>query len=155
MILDPEVRLQFVGIDRCGLILDVAPDESMECVTPDVWNPLQADLPAPLDRAGHPSLVASVAAPLAFGLAADQGFIDLDHPKQRRAVRFAMSHRGADAVTEIPGCLVGDTDGALQLVGRNPLLAFENEINRQKPLPQRQVGIVHDRSRRHAELVAA
>lgn len=59
-------------------------------------------------------------------------------------------------MTEIPSRLVGaDPEDPLKLVSAHALLALAHQEDGEEPRPERQVGIVHDRSSRHAELVVA
>ena len=104
------------------------------------------------------SLVPNVSADeIVQGMAADVGDsfdsdlsgIALDGSGER-----VVAHGLADAVGEIPGCTIGsDAELPMELTGRDTFLGFAHEINRQKPLAKRQVGIVHDGSRCYGEVV--
>ena len=152
---DSEVRLQLVCVDRLSLILHRASDEVMQRAPLDVRDALDTNLPAALDGTGHPSLVAFIGHALALGSATDQRFIHFDDPEQRRPFKRIVAHRFADTVAEIPSGLVGDPEGAVELIGRHALAGLAHQVDRCEPLSQRQVRIVHNRSRRRAELVAA
>jgi hypothetical protein len=58
-------------------------------------------------------------------------------------------------MAEIPCGLVGDSESALELVGRDALFALYNEVDCKKPFPQRKVGIVKDGASGNREAVAA
>ena len=61
----PMLGLELVGVDRLGLVADVALDEVMDRMLLDVREALYPDAPTALDRARHPVLVvAPVLAPL-------------------------------------------------------------------------------------------
>ena len=77
----------------------------------------------------------------------------LHDPAQRlRVYRF---HRGADAMAEVPGRLVGDAERPLDLVRAHPLLGLAEQVDAQKPLPQGQVRVIENRPRRDRKLVPA
>ena len=121
-----------------------------------VRDALHTDVSAALDSAGDPSLVALVSAALALSLAADQGFVHFDDADQSVGpVSGSLPMASLYPVTEVPSGFVGDAQDALELVGAHALLGLAHEVNGQEPLAERKVGIMHDRSGRHAELVAA
>ena len=74
---------------------------------------------------------------------------------QSRAVEGIVAHCFTDAVTEIPGRLVGHFDSPLELEGGYARLGFAHQVNGDKPLAERQVGIMHDGSGGDGELIAA
>ena len=125
----------------------------MEGVLADVGDALDVDAPPPLDGAGHPVVV--VTPVLAMALAAYHRLVHFDHSDQRGSTERVVAHRFADAVAQVPSRLVGDSQGALELVGAHALLALAHEVDGEEPLTERQVRAVHDCVGRHAELVAA
>ena len=127
----------------------------MESVLADVLDALKADAAAALDCPSNPSLVALICAALAPRLPAYQRFVNLDDAEQSRAVKGVVAHGLADAVTEIPGRLVGHSDGPLELEGRDAFLGLTHKVDGDEPLAKRQVGIVHDGAGRDAETVPA
>ena len=58
-------------------------------------------------------------------------------------------------MAEVPGRLVGDAESPLDLVRAHALPGLAEQVDAQKPLPQRQMGVVEDRPCRHRELVPA
>src|SRR6266446_6374972 len=58
-------------------------------------------------------------------------------------------------MAEIPRRLIRDCQSALHLISRDAFLGLTNEIDRKKPLPQWQVRVMEDRTRRDGELIAA
>ena len=156
VILNPHVGLQLIGVNRLSLILNGSMDEIMESVTLDIGNALDSNLTAiPLDGPRDPSLVALVCMTLAFGTATYQCLIHFHDPEKSGSGEGIVSHRLSDAVTQIPGCLVRDSQSAVKLVRAHALLGFAHEIDGGKPLSQGQVGVVHNGSRGHAEMIAA
>ena len=149
-----EVGLEFVRVGGFGFVLDGAVDEAMEGVALHVRDTLKPHLPVTLDGSRDDGLVALVPASPALHLAAHVGFVHFDNTDQRRAVKGIVTHGFADTMAEIPSRLVGDSKGTLHLLGGNALLGFAHEVYGEEPLTQGQVGIMHDGSSRHAELVA-
>ena len=90
---------------------------------------------------------------LAFGFSADIGFIHFDSTVQHGPLYFF--HSSADAVAEIPSGLVADLDRSPYLVSRNSFLAFDHQIDGQKPFPKRQMCVVKDRSTSDRKLITA
>ena len=152
---DAQVGLQLVGVDRLGLVIDGPLDKAVKRVAPDVGDALHSDLASALDGSGHPRLVALVGAAPASRLSTDHSFVHLHYPYQRGSGQRVVAHRFADAVAQIPGRLVRYSQGSVKLVGRHALLGHAHQVDGQEPRPNRQVGVVHDSSRRDAELVAA
>ena len=119
-----------------------------------VRNDLQADFPAAFHNTSDGDLVARETAPVAAGLAADPRFVSFDHGAVKRLVT-GVSHRRANPVTEIPRGLVGNANGAFDLVCRNPLFRFQHDVGREKPFPQRQFRVMQNRPGHHGKLIAA
>ena len=116
---------------------------------------LQLYATIPLDGPGNPSFVSLVGSPPTPSFAANKGFIHFDNSQEGRAVEGVIAHRFTDAVTEIPSRLVGHFDGPLELKGGYALLGFTHQVNGDKPLPEGQMGIVHNSSGGDGELIAA
>ncbi len=113
---------------------------------------LDLDVAAALDCPDDELLIALVAMSNVLFLAAYPRFINLYDTGEQGVGRFQSL---PDPVTQIPGRLVGNLESALELICAYALLGFHDHVNRQKPLPERQVGVVHDGSRRDGELIAA
>ena len=109
-----------------------------------------AGLAAALDRAENDGLVvAPMLRRFRFGhasceLAADVGLVGFHDAAQHLA--GLVVHRGADAVAEIPGGLVGHTEHPLQLVRADALLRLAHHVDGEEPLPQREFGVVEERA---------
>lgn len=68
---------------------------------------------------------------------------------------LCLFHCFADAVTEIPRRLIRQAEHSLDLVCRNPLARFGNQISDEKPFREREMRVMEDRSYGHGELIAA
>ena len=154
-VLDSDIGLQLIRVDGLGFILYGAADEIVERATLDVRDALDANLAAALDGSRNPRLVALVGAALALLLAAYQCLIDLHDTQKRGAFKRLVSHRFTNAVAEIPCRSVGDPERSLHLASGNAFLGFAHQVDRDEPFAQGQVGIVHDGSAHHRELVSA
>jgi hypothetical protein len=86
-------------------------------------------------------------------LSADIGFIDFDNSSEKLTVN--LSHGGTDAVAEIPSSLISNVKRSLHLERRHTFLGFRHEVDREKPLRERKVGIVKDCSASCRKLVTA
>ena len=156
MISNPHVGLQFIGVNGLSLILDGSMNEIVQGSPPDIRDALDSDLSAvPLDGSGHPGLAFLASRSYIAPLSTDQGFVHFHDTEKRRPLEGVVSHGLSDAVAQIPGGLVRDSQSAVKLVRAHTLLGFAHEIDSGKPLSQGQVGVVHDGSRGHAEMIAA
>ena len=156
VIFNPHVGLQLIGVNRLSIILNGSMDEIMESVTLDIGNSLDSNLTAiPLDGTGDPGLAFLATRSDVALLSSDQGFVNFNDPEQGRSLEGIIAHGLTDAVAQIPGCLVRDSQSPMKLVRAHTLLGFAHEIDGGKPLSQGQVGVVHDGSRGHAEMIAA
>lgn len=87
-----------------------------------------------------------------LGVTSDVHLIDFD---RARELVFRFFHRFANAVTEIPRRLVRDAEHSFDLVGRDALARFGNQVGDKKPLRERQMRVMEDRSHGYRELVLA
>ncbi len=156
VIFNPHVRLQLIGVNRLSLILNCSMDEIMESVTLDIGDALDSDLSAvPLDGTGHPYLAfLATRSDVAF-LSTDQGFVHFHDPEQGRSLKGIIAHGLTDAVGQVPSRPVCGSDGALELVGRDAFLGLAHQPDRQEPLTEGQVRVVHDGPGGHGELIPA
>ena len=155
VVLDTDVGLEFVGVDRLGLVPHGVGDKLVESFLPDVGDASETNLPAALDGTGNPRLVASVALAQATLLSTDQRFVYLNHTEERRAFEFVIAHRLSDAVAQIPCRPVGDIDCPLDLESGHSLLGLAHQVDRKEPFAERKVGVVHDGARGHCKLMLA
>lgn len=153
LVSDTVVTAPLVGVDRFGIVAYDVPDEAVQGVVIVARDGAEPDLAAALDGADHNGLVAPVAAAPPAYLAAEEGLVDLDDAVQELGP--LVLHSRADAVAEIPGGLVRDAEHPLQLVCADRLLGLTDHVDGEEPLPERQLGIVEERSDADAELVAA
>jgi|ERR1700721_505255 len=110
-----------------------------------------------LTKADHDFFVSPPSATFTVSLSADIGFVHLNSTVQHWAVNFF--HGCSDAMAEIPCGLVGAfvlaPDCPLELVGAHAFLRFAEQESCEKPLLQRQMGVVEDRASRDGELIVA
>lgn len=87
-----------------------------------------------------------------LGVASDVHLVDLD-----RSLEFVIRffHRFADAVAEVPRCLVGDAQHSLDLIRGDALARFRNQVGHQEPFGERKMRVMEDRPDRHRELIVA
>lgn len=88
---------------------------------------------------------------------ADIGFVHLDSTVKHRLIHFF--HGGTDAMAKVPSRLIGTLvltpDRALELQGAHALLGFAEQKRREKPLLERQVGVIKNCASGNGELVIA
>ena len=148
------IGVEFVGKEHVNVLSYVIAEKLLKDSPGDFLGMEQTEFPVALADTDDWTLFGAAPAMLnAEPLAADVGFIHLDLSAQFWPVRF--NHRSANPVTEVPCGLVAHTNRALNLASGHALLGFTEDGDGNKPLPQRQVGIVEDGSRRHAKLVVA
>lgn len=82
-------------------------------------------------------LVGSAASPFVLHLATQQNLAYLAHTSYEMYI--FLCEGSTDTVAQIPSGLVGDSDGALELVDRGTFLGPHNKVNCYKPFPQRKV----------------
>jgi hypothetical protein len=150
---DSFVGRPLVGINGFGIVGGVLSDKTVQGLPIRTSNDLKANVPAPLHRPYHDGLIAFVATSFALHLAAYECFVNFYDALQELRVNFLEGI--AYAMGKIPSGFVGDPEGALELVGRDSLFGFGDEVNCQKPLPERKVSIVEDGIGSNRELVAA
>lgn len=110
-------------------------------------------MPPPLNRANRDGFVSGVVIPHASYLAANPSLVHFHNTPQKLAI--GIPDRRADAVAQMPCRLVSNAKRAFNLEGAHSLLALRHQVDRQKPLRERKVRVMEDRSARHAELIAA
>lgn len=151
-----------VGVDGGFIVHVIANERFQNDGTSVPALDVEADRATPRDSAEHHCLVGQSPALIALDtlgggavlvLAPDVGFVNLYGAGEQLGIGYV--HRGADAVTEIPGCFVRDIERPLQLIGRNALLGLDHHVGGKEPLPERQVGVVEHSSDPDRELVAA
>lgn len=84
--------------------------------------------------------------------AADVGFVHLNRAVEHRA---NFLHGRTDAMAEIPRCFVAHAEGALNLARGHSFLRFAEQERGEKPLVERQVRVIENRSSGDGELVIA
>src|SRR5207248_8490669 len=109
------------------------------------------------DKTKHRHFVRVTAARIAAALfPADVSLINLDSAAasaEWREITFA--HRLADTVGKEPSRFVGDFENAMQLVGRDTILAARHEVDGLKHLMERDAGVLEHGAHFHGELTLA
>ena len=118
-----------------------------------VGNALESNFTTSLNGSSDPCLVIAIA--LASPLATYQRLVHFNHPYKRRTLERSIAHSLSDAMAQVPRSSVLDTESALNLVRGDSLLRFAHKVNRNEPLSQRQMAVMHDRARSHTELILA
>ncbi len=155
-----DVGAEFIGVDSFGFVLDVFPNELVQRALLHIGNALEPDLPVALQCPGNPYTLFGPGPAVATALlpmplpSPNHRFVHFDDAEEG-GLEIVGAHRLADTVAEMPRGLVGHAEGALQLVGADPLLALAHEIDRGEPFPERQLGVVEDRSRRDGKAIVA
>ncbi|MDA2933447.1 hypothetical protein MYX82_03795 [Acidobacteria bacterium AH-259-D05] len=78
----------------------------------------------------------------------------LDNRERRMPEEYYEVNLTLMGKEEIPSGFVGDSNSSLKLFCRDPFLGFQNQVNGDKPLSQRQVAVVEDGSSSDRELIA-
>lgn len=86
-------------------------------------------------------------------LPANVGFVHFDSAIKHRLLGFV--HGSADAMAEVPRRLVADSKSPLDLIRGHSLACFTEKQGGEKPLLQREMGVIEDRASGHSELVIA
>lgn len=148
------VRRVIVGEDHIDILADVFADVIGERPGFHIFGMKQSKFAITLPNSDYDFLILQAAFPAAsLVYPANEGFIHFDFSVKHGLVQ--LDHSGPDAMAEIPCCLVADSNRPLDLTGRNTLLGFAQEQGGHKPLRQRQVGIVKDRSSSYRKLIVA
>lgn len=146
------VLVEFIGEKHVHVLADVFFDELAERTRLYVLSVKEPEFAAALPDADHYFLVFVPVLMSASGiLSADVGFVHLYLARQHRPV--GLHHGVSDAMAEVPSGFVADSNGPLNLTGRNSFLRLTEQERRKKPCFQRQVGIVEDGSSGHSKLV--
>src|SRR5215204_1577955 len=135
LVCDPLIGFPFIGVDSFDIPGYVFTDEAVQGLPVSAPYHLQDNVPAALQGSHNDSFVTRIAAPFALDLAADERFIGLYYAFQELGIYLVQG--SADAMAEIPGGLVGDSDSTLELVCGDALLALYDEVDCKKPFPQR------------------
>src|SRR3990167_419608 len=143
----------FVGDDTLCPVRNVVSDELVKGAASPIVNDLQPNVPIPFKSTDYQCLAFLAPAPYATPYAAHEGFVHLNGSQELSCVD--LCHCRPDAVAEIPGGLVGDTEHPLQLIGGDALLGLAHGVGSKKPLPEGKVGVVHDGAGRDREVVSA
>src|SRR5580704_140286 len=121
----PRINSRFISHNDFHIFADMLADNLANGRGFGILSSDQPQIPIALANPDNNGLLA-LWPPAAF-LAAYVGFINFDRAIQRFGRYF--QHGRADAVAEIPCCLVADSERAWNLAGRHPLFGFAEQIS--------------------------
>src|SRR5579859_5053844 len=144
---------EFIGYDHVNIGRNIFLNVSLQGSRFGIFGMEETNITAALPYADNNFLL-SVSSPVLTALsAADIGFVHLDSTVQHWP--FSFVHRGTDAMTEIPSCLVAHSDCPLELHGAYPFARFHQQQNCEKPFCERQMRVMEDRAAGNCELIFA
>lgn len=122
------------------------------------FHPAAIRASAVFDRSGDPYLVRGTAAATALQVIflpaiGNGGLVHVDVAGKWSSIR--IDHRPAQLVEQEPCRLVGHAQLGLELKGGDAVRVSGDEVRRQEPLAQGQMGALHDCPGNHGGLVAA
>ena len=160
--LEPHVGHERIGVDR-ATGFDVSANFGLQVMLATGGNHNCADFSATLQNAHDRSFVfgASLSYPakvlvsvhVASG-SADESFVHFDRaPSSAEFQNRAVLHCEPDAVKHEPCGLLSDAESACDFIGTDAVLAVGNHPNSDKPLVERERGVLKDGSNFCAELL--
>lgn len=141
------IRNKHVNIGR-NILSDVLSQGSTLCILGVEKSQIAIALPNAND---YFFVVHSATAPLAAILSANIGFVHFDGTVQHWPLSFF--HSRTDAMAEVPRGLIAHAQSPLDLISGHSFLRLTEQQHSEKPLLQRQVGVVEDRAGSHRELI--
>lgn len=148
---------QFIGDDYIHILRDILLNVFCERAHLGIFGMKEAQIAVALANTDDNFLVLTMTpAPIfssAARFSADVGFVHLNCSVQHRTASFF--HGRADAMTEIPSRLVAHAERALNLASGHSFFRFAEQKCGEKPLCERQMGVIENRARRDGELVVA
>jgi hypothetical protein len=152
------VGWQSVGNDNVNIGANIVTNVLSQCARLGIFGVKEPQIAVALPNANHYLLIGrSLSASGITLFSADIGFIHFDSTVKHGPIYFF--HGRTDAMAEIPRGLIGTfvlaPDRALELVGAHALLGFAEQKRSEKPLLQRQMRVIENRSSRDGKLVIA
>ena len=142
---------QRVGNHHLYVLAQVALNKFAQMLAIHLAQSRQFRAAAALDQPNNAGFTSGPASAFAALGSAHESFVHLND-----AVEFGViAHGVPDAMAQVPGRLVTDSERPLDLVGRNALLGFADEINREEPFPERQMRVMENAACCYGKLVAA
>lgn len=143
------VSSPLVRNDHVHICADVFFDVVRQCAALNIVSMEESQIAATLTNTDNNLFTLS--AKFAGTFSADKCLVHLDGSREHRFLNFG--HRLADSVAEIPCRLVGDAEGALDLVCADSFACLTEQQNHQKPCLQRQMRVVKNSVTENAELI--
>lgn len=147
----PRIDRGFIGHNHFYVFANMIFDDFSNCGRSGLFDTNQAKISVALTNSNDSLLLRTRTPPPR--LAANVSLVNLNRAIKRLGSYF--HHSSADSVTKIPRSFIGGLEHSTNLVRRHALLGLTKQVGSKKPLPQGQMGIVEDCSRRSRELVAA
>ena len=144
------VNRRFVGDDDFYIFTQVGPNDDASSFGSGIGSMNKAEFAIALADTKHYLFVVEFSS-VSLMVTADVGLIDLNRAVQHRAIR--LEHGSADAMAEIPCCLVADSKFPLHLICGVPLAGFAHQKSSNEPFRQGQVRVIKDRTSGHRELI--
>lgn len=136
------------------VLADILADVLFQCAALYVLSMKESQLAAALSDSDDRLFLGSASASIESATAtANIGFVYFNLAVEHRLAGFY--HRRTDSVAKEPSRLVADSKRALNLTGAHTLLGLTEQVGRSKPLIQRQVSVIENRSGSDGELIAA
>lgn len=144
------VELRFVRHDHVHSLVHVSGDDLVNLVLIQVRGRDEVKVSATLTDAHDGRVLLPLVRVL--GMASDVHLVNFNCALEF-VVRFF--HSFADAMAEVPRRLVRDAKHSFDLIRGDALARFRNQVGHKKPLRQRQMRVVEDRSYGRGELIMA
>jgi hypothetical protein len=147
------VGIQFICHYDFNIFAHIVSDVLRQCSCFDVLRVEESEFATALPNANHDLLIGIAISCFTVGvlLPAKVGFVYLDSTVHHGT--FCFFHSSTYAMAEIPCSFVAHPDSALDLIRRDSLPRFAEKQCDHKPLLQREMGVVEDRSSSHRELI--
>ena len=153
---DAVIAVPLIRANHLRVVMGKLLDEAMQRLPISLQDSTHTDIAAPFDNACNNGFIGKIGpfpVSLSASLPPNVGFVYFDNSTELLRLRFR--HGSADTMAEIPRRLIRNSESTLHLIRGNSLFGFNSQVDGDKPLSQRQVRIMEDRSRCHRELIAA
>jgi hypothetical protein len=112
-----------IGEDHIGIFADVFSNVPGERIGLHIFGVKQSKLSVSLPNTDDDFFILQAAMPTAFSVyAADKGFVHFDLAVEHWFVH--LNHSSPDTMAEVPSSFIADSNGPLNLAGRNAFLGF-------------------------------
>ncbi len=147
------IDVEIVGEKNLYVLTDIFLNEFSQRPAFNIISVKKTQVAAALTNADHDFFVTRSASALSLRDTADIRFVHLDFAREHRPI--GLHHCVTDAMAEIPRGFIADSDGSLNLAGRNSFLRFAEQERSEKPRFKGQVRIIEHGASGYSELVIA